>query len=321
MYINGMAMVFPGQGAQKVGMGFDFYNHSKRIAELFRQSDEILGYSISELCFKGPDTELTKTVNTQPAIFINSVAGFMLLRERGFEPIMTAGHSVGEYCALVASGVLDFESALRLVAYRGTLMQSAGNDTPGTMAAVMGLDYETIKKCCMDSSSEGIVEIANFNTPEQIVISGEIPAVEKAMELLKAKGAKRVLLLNVGAAFHSRLMTSAANELAVRLDETIFRKPSIPVAVNYTGELLTDPAKIKAAMKKQMLGSVLWVDAVKNMVKNGAYLFVEAGPGKALSGMIKKIDLGLKTLNIEDMASLDKATECLNEESKVLQTA
>lgn len=321
MRINGLAMVFPGQGAQKVGMGFDFYNSSTRVAELFKQGNEILGYSISDLCFKGPDTELTKTVNTQPAIFINSAAGYILLQERGFEPIMAAGHSVGEYCALFASGVLDFESALKLVSYRGNLMQSAGTDTPGTMAAIMGLDYETIKKCCMDLSSEGIVEIANFNTPEQIVISGEVPVVEKAMEILKTKGAKRTLLLNVGAAFHSKLMASAAKDLAQRLDETEFKQPSIPIAINYTGELLTDPLEIKNAMKKQMLGSVLWVDSVRNMAKNGASIFVESGPGKALSGMIKKIDLSLKTLNVEDMMSLEKTTECLNEGSKVLQEA
>ena len=314
MRIDNLAMVFPGQGSQKIGMGLDFYNDNSEIYELFKKSDEILGYSISEMCFKGPDSELIKTVNTQPAIFINSIAAWMLLSKKGFEPSMTAGHSVGEYAALVAAGVLSFEDALRLVAYRGSLMQEAGTKSPGTMAAVMGLDYKTIKECCLDSISAGIVDIANFNTPEQIVISGEVPAVEYAIELLKTKGAKRVLLLNVGAAFHSILMKDAAKQLAKRLDAIEFRKPSIPIVMNYTADIAEDPKTIKEALKKQMLGSVLWVDSIKNMVKSGISVFIEAGPGKALCGMIKKIDLSLKTLNAEDMVSLEKTVEVLDAE-------
>ncbi len=321
MSIKELAIVFPGQGAQKVGMGRDFFDNSPSVSDLFNKADEILGYSISDICFNGPDEELTKTLNTQPAIFVMSIAALTLLREKGFEPSMTAGHSVGEYAALVAAGVLSFEDGLRLVAKRGRLMQEAGTTAPGTMAAVIGLDYETIKKCCMDSYSAGIVEIANFNTPEQIVISGETAAVERAAELIKAKGAKRVMPLNVGAAFHSRLMKTAAESLATHLDGVDFKHPSMPVVVNATAEMLTDASKIKETLKTQMLGSVMWVDSIRAMAADGIDTFVEAGPGRALCGMIKKIDLSLTTLNIEDMATLEKTTESLNSQFALLQSA
>ncbi len=311
MLIDNMTVVFPGQGAQKVGMGLDFYNGSESARQIFSKADELLGYSISELCFNGPEEELVKTNNTQPAIFVDSIAAWTLFKEKGFLPSLMAGHSVGEYAALAASGVISFEDALRIVALRGKLMHEAGKESPGTMAAIIGLDYETIKKCCMDSYAAGVVEIANFNTPEQIVISGEMAAVERAGDLIKSKGAKKVVPLKVGAAFHSRLMKPAAQILASELDNVTFSKPQIPVVMKVTGKIATDPAEIKETLKKQMLASVMWVDSIRTMISLGKTIFVEAGPGKALSGMIKKIDLNTKTLNIEDMATLSQTVDAL----------
>lgn len=306
-----IAFVFPGQGAQKVGMGLGLTRDSEKAAEMFRRADEILGFSISKLCFEGPDEELKQTVNTQPAIFVHSMAVFEVLGEKGIRPQVTAGHSVGEYAALAAAGVLDFEEALRLVKRRGELMQQAAVSAPGTMAAIIGLDYETIKKCCMEAYAAGYAGVANFNAPDQIVITGETAAVERAMELAKARGAKRAMLLNVGAAFHSKLMAEPAEILAGELDGIAFRDARIPVAVNVSAKLLTDAGEIKEALRQQMLASVLWVDSVRAMVEFGADVFVEAGPGKALSGMIRKIDSGVRVLNAEDTESLAKTADAL----------
>lgn len=271
------AFVFPGQGAQKIGMGLDFFEHSDIAKEYYCQADDILGFSLSDLCFRGSEDELVKTVNTQPAIYVLSVIAWRILEEKGIKPEVAAGHSVGEYAALTAAGVLSFEQGLKLVRERGRLMHEAGLKAPGTMAAIIGLDYENVKKCCMDSYQAGTVEIANFNSPEQIVISGEIPAVERAMELIKAKGARRVIPLKVGAAFHSGLMADAAEQFAKVLDNADFSEPKFPVVANATAELLKNAEDMRVALKKQMLGSVLWVDSVKEMAAFGSSLFIEAG--------------------------------------------
>lgn len=307
------AFVFPGQGAQKPGMGLDFYESSETAKRLYDEADEILGFDFSRMCFRGTDEELTKTINTQPAIYVHSVAACRLLAERGIRPSITAGHSIGEYAALTAAGVISFEDGLRLVRERGRLMNEAGVKAPGTMAAIIGMKYDMVMECCGKARDLGVVGVANFNSPEQIVISGAIPAVEKACEIIKAAGARRVVPLKVGAAFHSALMADAAAEFEKAIDKASFSKAEIPVVANYEAKAMTDPEALKSALKKQMLGSVLWLDSIRVMAAEGVEVFIEAGPGKALSGMIRKTDPSLRTINAEDMASLEKCTEEMKE--------
>lgn len=307
------AFVFPGQGAQKPGMGLDFYESSETAKRLYDEADEILGFDFSGMCFRGTDEELTKTINTQPAIYVHSVAACRLLAERGIRPSITAGHSIGEYAALTAAGVISFEDGLRLVRERGRLMNEAGVKVPGTMAAIIGMKYDMVMECCGKARDLGVVGVANFNSPEQIVISGAIPAVEKACEIIKAAGARRVVPLKVGAAFHSALMADAAAEFEKAIDKASFSKAEIPVVANYEAKAMTDPEALKSALKKQMLGSVLWLDSIRVMAAEGVEVFIEAGPGKALSGMIRKTDPSLRTINAEDMASLEKCTEEMKE--------
>lgn len=303
------AFIFPGQGAQKPGMGLDFYESSETAKKLYKEADEILGFDFSEMCFRGTDEELTKTINTQPAIYVHSVIASRLLEERGIKASASAGHSIGEYAALTAAGVLSFEDGLRLVRERGRLMNDAGIKSPGTMAAVIGMKAEQIKELCLQASEDGYVGVANYNSPEQVVISGTIASVQKASEIIKAAGAKRVVPLKVGAAFHSPLMKEAAEEFAAMIDKASFSKPLFPVVSNYTAKASEDPEVLKEALRKQMLGSVLWTDSVREMSSIGIEAFAEAGPGKALCGMIKKTDISLKTFNAEDMASLEKCAE------------
>ncbi len=307
------AFVFPGQGAQKPGMGLDFYESSETAKRLYDEADEILGFDFSGMCFRGTDEELTKTINTQPAIYVHSVAACRLLAERGIRPSITAGHSIGEYAALTAAGVISFEDGLRLVRERGRLMNEAGVKAPGTMAAIIGMKYDMVMECCGKARDLGVVGVANFNSPEQIVISGAIPAVEKACEIIKAAGARRVVPLKVGAAFHSALMADAAAEFEKAIDKASFSKAEIPVVANYEAKAMTDPEALRSALKKQMLGSVLWLDSIRVMAAEGVEVFIEAGPGKALSGMIRKTDPSLRTINAEDMASLEKCTEEMKE--------
>lgn len=301
------ALVFPGQGAQKAGMGLELAGRFLEAKEVFEQADGVLGFPISRLCWEGPDEELKKTINTQPAILTTSVACLRVLQREGVTPSMVAGHSVGEYAALVAAGVLSFEEGLCLARRRGELMHEAGISSPGTMAAVMGIDIGAIREACEET--KGVVEIANFNAPDQIVISGEIAAVNEAGEKLKERGARKVIPLNVGAAFHSSLMKGAAEELADELEEFHFKTPTVPVVVNVSAEALTDPMSIRDALKKQILGSVLWIDSVKNMRAKGIDTFIEVGPGKALGGMIRKIDKDVNILNVEDIRSLEKTRD------------
>ena len=300
------AFVFPGQGAQKTGMGLDLYEHSENVKKLYEKADKILGFSLSEMCFRGSEEDLKQTINTQPAIYVMSVAISQLLKEKGIKPDITAGHSIGEYAALTTAGVISFEEGIKLVRERGRLMNEAGVKAPGTMAAIMGMKFEDVKKHCEEASEVGIVEVANFNSPEQIVISGEIAAVEKAMEIMKNSGAKRVVPLKVGAAFHSRLMKEAGEIFAKLLDKTEFKKPEIPVVSNSNARISIDPEELRSALKAQMLGSVLWVDSIRAMANHGTEIFIEAGPGKALCGMIKKTDVSLKTMNVETMETLEK---------------
>ena len=287
-----IAFVFPGQGSQYVGMGKDLCLQSNTAREIFEQADSIFGSSLSKICFEGPEDELRQTRNTQPAIFLHSVALTRVIEH--LKPDMVAGHSLGEYSALVAAGALSFEEALKLVRLRGELMQHAGEINKGTMAAVVGIEPETMENVCADASIAGVVQPANFNSPGQIVISGSVEGVRKAMELAKQRGAKLVKELVVSGAFHSPLMESAKQGLKEALERTEFRDARIPVYANVTAEPVTRASDIRELLHKQVTSPVRWEQSVRNMVRDGAASFYEIGPGKVLQGLIKRTEPGVQ---------------------------
>lgn len=280
------AYIFPGQGAQFVGMGLDLYENHSIAQELFEKANEILGFSITDMMFEGTAEDLKETKVTQPAIFLHSVILSKVLGDT-FKPDMVAGHSLGEFSALVANGTLHFEDGLKLVSQRALAMQKACEMQPSTMAAVLGLDDEVVEKICADVA--GIVVPANYNCPGQLVISGEVDAVNIACEKLKEAGARRALLLPVGGAFHSPLMEPAREELAAAIEATQFNVPSCPIYQNVTTTAVSDAEEIKKNLILQLTAPVKWTQSVQQMVKDGATSFVEVGPGKVLQGLVKKI--------------------------------
>jgi [acyl-carrier-protein] S-malonyltransferase len=286
------AFVFPGQGAQFVGMGKDLYDKYPIAKEMFEKANEILGYRITDIMFAGTDEELKQTKVTQPAVFLHSVISAICMGN-DFQPAMTAGHSLGEFSALVAAGALSFEDGLKLVYARAMAMQKACEAAPSTMAAIIALPDETVENICREVSQPGdIVVPANYNCPGQLVISGNIDAVNKACDKLKEAGAKRALVLKVGGAFHSPLMQPAKDELQTAIEATEFHAPQCPVYQNVDGKAHSDAAEIKANLIAQLTSPVRWTLEVQNMIGAGATDFTECGPGKALQGMIAKIAKG-----------------------------
>lgn len=281
------AYIFPGQGAQFTGMGLDLYENSDLAKDLFEKANQILGFSITDVMFKGTSDDLKETKVTQPAIFLHSVILAKVLGAN-FKPQMVAGHSLGEFSALVANGVLSFEDGLLLVSKRALAMQKACDKTPSTMAAVLGLEDKVVEETC--ASIDGVVVAANYNCPGQLVISGAIEAVKKACEVLTEKGARRALLLPVGGAFHSPLMEPAREELAAAIEATSFNEPKCPVYQNVAAKAITDAVTIKKNLIAQLTGPVKWTQCIQAMVADGGTEFIEVGPGKVLQGLMRKID-------------------------------
>jgi [acyl-carrier-protein] S-malonyltransferase len=299
-----VAFVFPGQASQYVGMGKDLYEGNSLVKEIYDRAEEILGFELKKICFEGPEELLKQTKITQPAIFVHSYVVSKLLDGK-LKADMTAGHSLGEYSALVYADALDFETALMIVKVRGELMQKAGEQNPGTMAAIIGLDDEKVRKIC-DEVKDGIVQPANFNAIGQVVISGEVEAVKMAMEIAKREGAKMVKELVVSGAFHSPLMESAKEELKKILDEVEFRKPKIPIYFNVNAKPTFEVEEIKDLLYHQITKPVLWTQTILNMRSDGAVKFYEIGPGKVLQGLIKR------TLDDVEVAGFDKLSDIQN---------
>lgn len=287
------AFLFPGQGSHAVGMGADLYQHSEQARSLFEQADKQLGFSLSELCFKGPEDELTNTINQQPALFVTSLATLAVMREQGWDdPAYMAGHSLGELSALAAAGSLSFEDGLELVRRRGELMEQAGIQSPGAMAALLALDIPTVSEICQQASDEvgNPVQVANDNCPGQVVISGDEVALERAMTLAQEAGARKVVKLPITIAAHSALMASASEAFAEAVANTTIKPPQVPVIGNVSARPLTTPNEIRDELNAQLTSSVRWTDSISYLLEQGVDTFVEVGSGDVLLGLVKRIN-------------------------------
>ena len=306
-----LAFLFPGQNSQYTGMGRELAEKFPAARRTFEEADDALGFSISKLCFEGPEDQLKLTEFQQPAICTVSVAALRVLAEKGIAPALVAGHSLGEYAANVAAGSLAFTDAVRTVRQRGRFMQEAVPQGQGAMAAVLGLSSEATARACDDAAAETgkIVSAANSNSPEQTVISGEAPAVERTAELCRDRGAKRVVMLQVSAPFHCALMQPAQDRLAELLRSLTFSAARLPVAVNVDAALVTDPNQLRDALIRQVTGAVRWVDSIRLLIAQSPTHFIEVGPGKVLSGLMRQIDRSQTCLNVEDEASLEKTLQ------------
>jgi len=308
-----IAFLFPGQGSQSVGMGRDLCDHFAVARATFDEADSALGFPLSKLCFDGPEETLRLTEHTQPAILTVSVAAARVLAEKGIAPAFAAGHSLGEYSAHVAAGTLSFADAVRTVRSRGRYMQQAVPAGQGAMAAILSLSIEKIRELCAQAAAETNTPVApaNLNSPDQTVISGATPAVERAAELMKEAGARRAVMLAVSAPFHCALMQPAQDALAKDLAALTFNAPSIPVAANVDAAFVATPAAARDALTRQVTGAVRWVECMQLLIAQGATQFIEVGPGKVLCGLLRQIDRTQVALNVEDSASLEKTLAAL----------
>jgi [acyl-carrier-protein] S-malonyltransferase len=302
-----IAFLFPGQGSQAVGMGRAFYGASSSAKAVFEEASEALGLDLARLCFEGPEAELALTANTQPAVLTVSVAAAAACAERGLRPGLAAGHSLGEYSALVAAGALAFGDAVRVVRRRGQFMQEAVPVGTGAMAAIMGLPLAHVEQLCLEAAQGQVVEVANINSPQQIVIAGHRPAVERAVRLAGERGGKKSVLLPVSAPFHCALMAPAADRLTRELEAVPVADPRFPVVRNVDAEVTRRAAEVKGALHRQVASPVRWADCVQRLAQAGATAFVEVGPGRVLTGLLKRIIDGARGVAVEDPASLDTA--------------
>jgi len=299
-----LAFLFPGQGAQKVGMGRALAERFPAARAVFEEANDVVAFDLAALCWNGPEDELKKTVHTQPALLTHSVAALRLLEAQGVRPAFAAGHSLGEYSALVAAGALEFADALRLVQRRGALMFQAGLDTPGAMAAILGLDLAAVEAACREASGAGVVVPANLNAPGQVVVSGEPAAVDAACEAARARGAKRAIRLEVSGAFHSPLMAPAAAGLAEALDSVTVSEARFPVVANVSAQPVVRREEIRASLKTQLLGAVRWEESMRRLLQDGVEIFVEVGTGTVLRGLLRSVDRDARALNVDDPDSL-----------------
>ncbi len=300
-----IAFLFPGQGSQFIGMGKDLYDAYPQAKDIFERAESILEFPLTRICFEGPEEVLKQTRYTQPAIFVHSVVVDSLLKAHGISADGAAGHSLGEYSALVSAGALTFEDGLRLVKIRGELMQRSGENHPGTMAAILGLTPEAVDQACQQASEFGVVQPANFNSPGQIVISGEVEAVHRAMEIAKSKGARLIKQLVVSGAFHSPLMGEALKGLTRALQEVKLEKAALPVYSNVEAKPVTEPVKIRHLLEKQLLAPVLWENIINNMIADDFDTFYEVGPGKVLTGLLKRINRQYPCTPVSGVADLE----------------